>query len=305
MGDELVADVVALAGAIARVCVARITATKERVPASSLRALSELVELLDVAAHGDRASAADGSLVSPADVAVDLSQRRSVREGALFDALGAAAYAADAALLWETSRSSAKHEQSCANLARAARGASSIAAIAPSVMQAIGRIDVRLRVLREALPSVVLASFEAMRAAHASEHLLGYALCTDDSLTTLSASGCTGESLARSRAPAARWLPAEWSHIDSGEGFAFVRDLLEASYQARGREGFDAHIERAFAVCIESLGELRTRRRVGEDVLLVVVSTDPGPPFVEWAIAGATTLNTPELAEGFRRAVGE
>jgi hypothetical protein len=148
----------------------------------------------------------------------------------------------------------------------------------------------------------VRPSFEALRASHASERLLGYALCTDDSLTTLSAVACTAESLAKSRAPAARWLPVEWSYADSGERFAFVRELLEASYRARGSTGFDAHVERAFAVCVESLGELRARRSIDDDVLLVAVSTDPDPLFLEWAVAGAATLNSPEVAEGFRRA---
>lgn len=304
MQDESLADVVVLAGEIARTCVGRITSTNERVPAESLRALAELVEILGVAARGDREAVDGGYLYSLGGAAVDLSQRPSVKEGALFDALGATAYAVDAALGWETSRSPEKHAQACANLARAARGASSIADIAPRIMEAVGRIDVRLRVLREALPPVVVASFEALRAAHASERLLGYALCTDDSVTTLSAVACSAESLAESRAPDARWLPVEWSYWDSAEGFAFARGLLDASYRARGGAGFDAHVERAFAVCVESLNDLRARRRLEEDVLLVAVSTDPGPPLLEWAVAAAATLNGPELAEGFRRAAG-
>ena len=302
MQDESLADVVVLAGEIARICVGRITSTKEHVPAESQRALSELVEILGVAARGDHEAVDAGHLYSLGGVAVDLSQRPSVKEGTLFDALGASAYAVDAALGWEASRSPEKHAQACANLCRAARGASSIADIAPSIMEAVGRIDVRLRALREALPSVVVASFEALRASHSGERLLGYALCTDDSVTTLSAVACTAESLAESRAPDARWLPVEWSCWDSGEGFAFARGLLDASYRARGSEGFDAHVERAFDVCVESLGELRARRRVEDDVLLVAISTDPGPPLSEWAVAGAAKLNSPELAEGFRRA---
>ena len=149
------------------------------------------------------------------------------------------------------------------------------------------------------LRAAIRGSLEAIGAAHPGERLNGYALCTDDCLRTLFHAGCTTESCKGDEESELRCVPVDWPY---GEGdHLFRRANAELVAHADASEDFSAHVEAAFAFLVDALGGLRNEGVFGDDVLLIVTSTDPGPRLQELADAAVRRLNPPRLFELWKR----
>src|SRR5690349_2805743 len=108
---------------------------------------------------------------------------------------------------------------------------------------------------------------------HAGEHLNGYALCTDDTLCTLSPVASTRESCEKSRVKDSRWLVVEWPYWDGSSFFERARQLLQESYVANRGTALDVHVQTCFTLLVDVLEGIRSEGLVGRDVLLLVEST--------------------------------
>ena len=81
--------------------------------------------------------------------------------------------------------------------------------------------------------------------------------------------------------------------------------MLRALYEkADTPEAFAAHVDASFAAMEAALMSLRAYGLVGQDVLLVVASTDPGPSILRRSVTAARRLNSPAVFELWARAQG-
>lgn len=144
----------------------------------------------------------------------------------------------------------------------------------------------------------------ALAQQRAGETLAGYALCTDDDLSTLYGVAVTREYLPSAPYPEARYVPVEWPYGHRTSLFDEAQLVIEGRYTAASDGGaLTAHIEGTFACLVEALRRARAQKLVGDEVLLVVTSTDPGPELAALATRGARALNAPELYEAWRAAM--
>lgn len=138
----------------------------------------------------------------------------------------------------------------------------------------------------------------------AGETLAGYALCTDDDVSTLYGVAVTREYLPSAPYPEARYMPVEWPYGHRTSLFDESQLAIEARYTAASDAGaLGPHIEATFACLVEALRRARAQKLVGDEVLLVVTSTDPGPELEALATRGVRALNAPEQYEAWRAAM--
>jgi hypothetical protein len=153
----------------------------------------------------------------------------------------------------------------------------------------------------EVITGAARRGLAALVQAHPGERLAGYALCTDDDLRTVYAVGCTREFLADQ--PADRlFLPTEWPDGDDDASFEEARQTMYARADAAVGTAFGQHVLQSFAALVAALRQLRLENRVGDDVFLVALSTDPGELLTALEDAGVRDLNPAGLYDRWRRA---
>jgi hypothetical protein len=135
----------------------------------------------------------------------------------------------------------------------------------------------------------------------AGEHLVGFALCTDDDLRSLSAVGCTREFLA-GHDPTWLFHPTEWPD-DAGDCLGEAGRILWTRADACDQVTSGQHVERSFACLVAALKRLRSDAAVDDDVFLVALSTDAGERLTALEDAAVRELNPAEFHSRWRRAV--
>lgn len=138
---------------------------------------------------------------------------------------------------------------------------------------------------------------------HPGERISGFALCTDDSLSTLFHVASTREFVARSRAPFVEFVPVEWKYADGAEHLEEANKILESRYRATTKESFPAHVDQSFREMAAALQELKAEGLFDETVFLTVCSTDPGPELEEMETSVVTLLNSKEVADRWMHAM--
>jgi hypothetical protein len=74
--------------------------------------------------------------------------------------------------------------------------------------------------------------------------------------------------------------------------------------EASAADNFELFVGAAFGALVASLKSLRGAGIVEHDVLLVVLSTDPGPRLEELALRCVDELNSESVASTWRKAMG-
>jgi hypothetical protein len=141
-----------------------------------------------------------------------------------------------------------------------------------------------VRVVDDRLAEVVAdgarLALAAIVARRPGEHLTGFALCTDDDLSSLSAAGCTREFLA-GHDPAWQFQPTEWPD-DVPDPFGEARRMLAGQHDRT----------ETFRSLVAALTRLRREGTVADDVFLVVCGTDPGELLTRLEEAAVRELNS-------------
>lgn len=146
---------------------------------------------------------------------------------------------------------------------------------------------------------------ESLCAQRPLETLAGYALCTDDDLSTLYGVAVTHEFARAAPDPVVRYIAVEWPYGHRTSLFDEAQLQIEQRYVDASSGGAIApHVERTFACLVQALRRLRERALVRDDVLLLVASSDPGPALEALAARGARALNAPLLFDAWRDAMG-
>lgn len=135
---------------------------------------------------------------------------------------------------------------------------------------------------------------------HASKPLIGYALLTDDEVSTLAHAACMAEH-APSGVGDIRFQPVEWSLSAGNEPLEPAYELLVRRAQLDGEDGHHTQSDRAFECLIEALARARARGVFAGNVFLSVLSTDPHPEMERLEHAGILRLNSPAVVCEWRR----
>jgi len=149
--------------------------------------------------------------------------------------------------------------------------------------------------LKNAIKRAVLGSLSVMERAHPSDKIIGYALCTDDGLSTVFHAANTPQALARASNPSeTQFVPVDWPYDEGAELFDDANQILvDGLKQATMPESFEQHVDSSFAQIVAALRELREEGIFGPDVFLWVTSTDPGDRLRTLARDAARVLNSP------------
>jgi hypothetical protein len=144
----------------------------------------------------------------------------------------------------------------------------------------------------------VAETLTALREERADETVAGYALLTDDALTTLSCAAITHEGLLRGHEQDLLFSPTDWPQLfDSSALDAADRALRDAA----GITELRAHVDTAFATLVQALADARARGWFAADVFLSVASTDPSPYLDSLETASVARLNEPTIVEARNR----
>src|SRR5262245_29088565 len=145
----------------------------------------------------------------------------------------------------------------------------------------------------EGLRNAIRQGVAEIVAARHGEHLSGFALCTDDDLSTLYHVACTREFSSRRRdIDDIDLIPTEWEYNEGDDAFAPSGRILALRLEAaRTQNAFGHHVDRAFGDLTVALMVAREESLVPADALLVVTSTDPGEHLVRLAVEAGRRLN--------------
>lgn len=161
--------------------------------------------------------------------------------------------------------------------------------------------DELAKMVAEAASSSILL----LKSARPAEHISGYALCTDDSLSTLFHVATSREFCAKSPIRDVQFLAIEWPYDEGRDLFDEPYARLSALHKkARASEAFASHLESSFAALQGALLSLRKNNLVDQDVLLVVTSTDPGRWSRRRTVEAVRKLNSAELFQRWVAAQG-
>lgn len=144
------------------------------------------------------------------------------------------------------------------------------------------------------------AACESARSLAETATLAGVALCTDDDLRTVFFVACSKEDCASADDPDFVYLPVEWEREPDQK--TYVALSKELSALADGIPNVTVRRDLLFAVLVDALRALRSSAIVSEDVLLVVMSTDPGKQLIQLATLAFKALNSAGADREFVRA---
>ena len=135
------------------------------------------------------------------------------------------------------------------------------------------------------------------------ERVGAFALCTDDSLTTLVA--CAAPTSWLDSHPDHLFWPPDWPLEDGGdEALEAPWQVLERRYRAAliaapkcapGEEEISGHIQASFAHFVDALAVLRAERFFTSETVLLVCGTTPTPAMLDLASNGVARLNRAEV----------
>jgi hypothetical protein len=158
-------------------------------------------------------------------------------------------------------------------------------------------VDIVADAVRRSVPLIAVA--------HPGEELVGYALCTDDDLSTLFHVAITREFEHRnSDVPGVAHVPTEWSYNEGEDLFEEANRIITARYEDASSNGFEEHVVKTFGELVGALERMRAEGVFEPDVLLIVTSTDPGPALEELSREAAEKLNSAEVFARWRDAMG-
>ncbi len=123
--------------------------------------------------------------------------------------------------------------------------------------------------------SGVESTARQLAAACAGQHLIGYALCTDDCVCTLFHVACTAELAAAEQAFDIRFAPVEWKldAVDPGDLEVASHSINRLEHETD--EDFARHCDQAFECLVVALERARDKGLFQDQVFLSVLSTDP------------------------------
>lgn len=147
----------------------------------------------------------------------------------------------------------------------------------------------------ELLRSGIAEAIRASTDTQAGEALTGFALCTDDDLTTLYAAASSRTILESVAVRGARFQPTEWPEAASGS-IAVVSKAL----QHRSEKDFAEGIAGDFEALVQALLELRNAGLFAPSAFLTVLSTDPSPHMERLERSATVRLNPPEVLRDWR-----
>jgi hypothetical protein len=154
---------------------------------------------------------------------------------------------------------------------------------------------------KELLASVVDAIRRTTRALH-GEHpddtLVGYALLTDDALSTLLYGAITKKALETSPDPDLLFCPNDWPYEPECSAFDDADAMLREWYQdysGSNPANLKEHVDRSFGILVDALAQARVDGVLGNEVFASVLSTDPSKYLEKLATAGIQRLNPDEL----------
>ncbi len=153
------------------------------------------------------------------------------------------------------------------------------------------------RVFVEALKTAVRATVRAVCQKHPDAQLAGYALCTDDELSTLSYLAVTDEYLRVESDPDLQFTPTDWPYDPEQERFDDLSNVLQSRSEAAEEDASYSYETKAFDELVRALAETRAENIFGPDVFLAVLSTDPCDHTEALADAAVATLNEPHIVE--------
>ena len=131
-----------------------------------------------------------------------------------------------------------------------------------------------------------------------TDRLAGFALCTDDDLSSLNCLLVGDQDLVAVTGPDLMYMPAEWPFSPKAKTLRFAsRALFQRS---ESTTDFEAHVDDSFATLVAALQRARASGEIATDVFLVVLSTDPSDYLLELQTRAIERLNGPEVADGWR-----
>ncbi len=152
----------------------------------------------------------------------------------------------------------------------------------------------------ELLEEAIVAAVRALRDSQGGGALEGFAICTDEDLSSLYAAGFTAEEGAQHTGEYHyRYCPAEWPE----ELASFERASKAFGELAAARRAESAGEEWKQSVLgqvVDVLQSHRERETFGAAALVAFVSHDCGDPFFAWMDAGVKALNSPSLYAKWR-----
>lgn len=146
--------------------------------------------------------------------------------------------------------------------------------------------------LADEVTGAVVRCIEALLDAHRGETLQAFALCVDDSISSLFHTACTAEAFARSKRDIFA-TPTDWPYEEGAAEFDTVQEILRGNYETRSKsDGFLEHLEDSFDALVAGLQGARAVGFLSADGLLLVCGSDPGPGMVAREADGVRRLNS-------------
>jgi hypothetical protein len=152
--------------------------------------------------------------------------------------------------------------------------------------------------LLQSVKSAVRRTVAAIQVQRPEESLAGYALLTDDSLTTLTYMAVTKEALVLGGGDDLLFSPTDWPIEYESASFDVANQQLRAM-EAGGDT--QTHVPLAYASLVQALAEARAEGLFSPEVFLSVLSTDPGPQLERLERSSVERLNRMDLVEARSR----
>ncbi|QUI71412.1 DUF4303 domain-containing protein [Pseudoalteromonas piscicida] len=157
--------------------------------------------------------------------------------------------------------------------------------------------------LKSLVKDAVKTTFTNLQRIHQPDELLGYALCTDDSVMTLYHVAMTQQWLSQDDNTEFEFSPVEWDLSDRDVHFKGVATLLAARLELEDAKLYENYLEEiinpTFKAFVLALLELRQEGVFAKNVFLSVISTDPSEHMLELESAANRKLNSAELLNRF------
>lgn len=151
--------------------------------------------------------------------------------------------------------------------------------------------------LLEATKNAVRRTLTMLQTQHPQESLAGYALLTDDNLTTLSSMAITKEALAAGSEDLL-FSPTDWPYESESTSFDSAREkLMQLGMTGDAR----SDVELAFGTLVQALAETRAEGVVGSEAFFTALSTDPSPQLEALENASVRRLNETSIVQAHER----
>ncbi len=157
----------------------------------------------------------------------------------------------------------------------------------------------------ELMELVRVGSLQAISALSANhgDPILGFALCTDDDVSSFFHVGCTASFARISVVPEVRFLPNEW--LQNGDREAVALQIASREFQQTSRrpegDGWGAARDDDFKMLVAGLAAARATGAIDAAVFLTVMSTDPCDYMLNLEEALLPLLNPPHIMREWRQ----